>query len=52
MFWLGLAFSTLGLAASAQEAKQANAVPTAMDKALEQSKISGLPILAVGGRET
>jgi hypothetical protein len=49
---LGLAASLLAMTAAAQEAKKPNAAAGAIDKALEQSKLTGLPILAVGGRET
>jgi hypothetical protein len=62
---LGLAFSVLGLTASAQDAKKEKekekqkekektvaAADGAIEKALEQSKVTGVPILAVGGRET
>jgi hypothetical protein len=51
----GLALAVLGLPASAQEAKKDakkdNAM-AAMDRALDQSKLTGAPILAVAGSET
>jgi hypothetical protein len=50
-FVLGLAFSLLGLPAWAQEAKKDSDTST-IDQALEQSKATGLPILAVAGSET
>jgi hypothetical protein len=50
-FALGVAALLCGLPALAQEAKKEN--PTSpMDRALEQSKLTGLPILAVAGTET
>ena len=49
---LGLALSLVGLTASAQDAKKEKAADGAVERALEQSKASGVPILAVGGRET
>jgi hypothetical protein len=50
-FALGVAALLCGLPALAQEAKKEN--PTsAMERALEQSKLTGLPILAVAGTET
>ena len=44
----------LGATASAQDAKKEKEKPSdgAVEKALEQSKATGVPILAVGGRET
>ena len=49
---LGLALSLIGLRTSAQETKKENTGASAVDKALEQSKLTGMLILAVGGRET
>jgi hypothetical protein len=50
-FVLGLVVALFGMPALAQEPKKENAV-SPMDRALEQSKLSGLPILAVAGSET
>lgn len=50
-FVLGLAAALVGLPAWAQEAKKANDT-SAIDRALEQSKLTGAPILAVAGTET
>ncbi len=50
-FVLGLAAALVGVPAWAQEAKKASDT-SAMDRALEQSKLTGVPILAVAGTET
>jgi hypothetical protein len=50
-FVLALAVLLLGLPAGAQEAKK-ESTTSAMDQALERSKATGVPILAVAGSET
>jgi hypothetical protein len=50
-FVLGLAAALIGLPAWAQEAKK-ESDSSSIDRALEQSKLSGVPILAVAGTET